>query len=410
MLRVVWYDWRLEYPGASAGGCFGTNNAASMTPEGEVSYAGPIISEIWHPDIAFLNLVDDAPFKAQYSAFWLYPDGLVWWSQKLLIKLACDFPRAGRTDDRSMDFTQMPYDTHRCPMRLTTFRDTSDLISFRFLFGTSVQIVPGARTSGVAEWELEDVIGGEDLDAALTGAWADSGHGLVWTFVLRRKPRYYEVSVLVPSSCVVVFAYLSFFITRASGPARATVPVVAFLVLTSQSNSVASSIPRSNDDVWLVRFLRVSSYFVLWAAICYAVCNMLTRVEARVKMALADKQQAINASQDKAIAAALQSNVEEKGDAAHHSTRTRAEVDGELHNEGIDDELSDQNDIVVHNHELAEIELNFKRTSGRLGRLMYSKRLGCLWLRDEHIDIANRYLFPLSYANFVGVMYGQLGR
>jgi len=223
-----------------------------------------------------INVADRA--EELFGAWWLYPNGLVWYTRKLLLHIACE-----------MDFSDMPFDRQRCPMQVAGWRDTSYDITLSFHEGIPAKMTEARR--GVVDWMLKEASGGP-LAAELTGsAWG--GVGVQWIFNFEHKPGYYVAYVVTPAMIVVCFTWLSFFISRSAVPARSSLVIVCYLVLSSQAAAVVASLPRIDYPVWLHRFLINSGYFVLFAMFEFAAANMLMRAEARCDKAEAMRMSAL---------------------------------------------------------------------------------------------------------------------
>ena len=398
-LRTMWTDPRLAFAPASEGGCFGN----PMSPEGELAFDGTPEGSIWTPGVAIMNI--DEPQLVQYSSWWVYPSGFVFWSKKIQIKVKCDF-----------DFGQLPYDTQMCPIRLVGWRDVDYDIAFQF---HNSPLFP-AKSEGMAlEWNVTD----------LTMAAADpkdsgfiwGGQGLEWRLFLTRNPGTYESYVLVPIHMIICVTYLSFYISRYAVPARVAVVMICLLGLVNLSGGVRSNMPRSDQGCWLLDVITVGQAFVMIAAVEYAVANrglysacilmhfmheliralcvaqmanMLTRAETRMKAARfaqekrREKQQGSHLQQKRAPTvspAELQRAIDE-------------EVDVVVQNGGAVDNGSEPDD---DDQTIQEF--------GRLGRfMMCGGRARNMLVRDEHLDITCRYLFPPAYAIAVGILHAQV--
>ena len=190
MFRRLWTDPRLQFTRASDGGCF-TN---PLSTEGELAFAGSPEGEIWTPGVAIHN--QDGEPEVQYSAWWIYPSGLVWWSFKAKVKLKCKF-----------DFSDMPYDLLSCPLRIVGWRDLYYDITLKFDTGSTNAQIVGLQEGVDEEWNLYNVTG-RIADPSHSG-FVVGGHGVEWVFQIARRFKYYERYFLWPIHILVLFAWTS---------------------------------------------------------------------------------------------------------------------------------------------------------------------------------------------------------
>merc|ERR1712070_1027980 len=106
-----------------------------------------------------------------------------------------------------------------------------------------------------------------------------------------RNTKYYEMYVFTPTYMIVFVAYLSFYISRYAAPARVGVVMISLLSLINLSNGISNWLPRGNKDCWLLTFLTVAQAFVFFAMFQFAVVNMLTRIEHRIRAAIHKQKQ-----------------------------------------------------------------------------------------------------------------------
>jgi len=264
-VRTIWYDNRLRYSDLNESACLPSSQK-------EVSYSPADMQNIWKPDLVFQNAVQaETTF---FDAWWLYPDGLVWWARKALLTLSC-----------KMDFTDLPNDVQHCPVLLFGWQTIREEVNTRF-WDPALKVTEGASAAGSVEWRLDGVSTTEDAKNSEWGC-AFGCKGLKWVFSLARKPNYYNKYVLLPSYLYVFIAWSSFWVSRNAAPARVALTMIIFLVISSQIGSILASLPKLDGPVWLLNHLSMSQCFVLYGIIEYAFCDFLKRIEARVEKARA---------------------------------------------------------------------------------------------------------------------------
>jgi len=258
-VRTIWWDPRLRYADLNASACLPT--------QAEVGFSPTDLQNIWKPDLVFQNAAK--PEVTFFDAWWLYPDGMVWWARKSLLTVAC-----------GMDFTHLPYDVQRCPVLLFGWQTTLDEVKIRF-YDPAVKLSKVAAAAGNVEWKLQGVTTKEENDY---DAWGCSCccMGLSWEFSLARRPDYYVKYVMLPNYLFVLIAWSSFWVARSAAPARVALTIIIFLVITSQIASILAALPKLDGPVWLLDQLAMSQCFVLYGIIEYGFVNFLSRIEARM--------------------------------------------------------------------------------------------------------------------------------
>jgi len=301
-------------------------------------------------------------------------------------------------------------------------------ISFHFQ-----DVTPFApRTEGsTIEWNISDITT-QPADPADSGfIWG--GQGLEWRLYLKRKPGYYETYVLFPIHMIVAVIYLSFFISRYAVPARIAIVMISLLGLINLSNTVRSSMPRTDQGCWLLDVIGVAQWFVLYAAMEYGVVNMLTRAEVRIKTARHDHERRVAQARGLAVPAARSPAeiaraadeevelhhdmvVEEQVDVmvegeepSNSSPKTRRESRRESFRQFRRKSINSVAQAVKRKSGGATVDdPQFRAEMGRLGRFLFEEKTGRMRVRDEHLDIVSRYCFVPAYAIAVGIMESQI--
>ena len=168
-----WNDYRLKH--ASAQSCFSDDHREGFSFDD--------LRNIWVPDIIIGNMASDPVQIA--SVFWVYPNGDVHYVQSLMLKLSCE-----------LDFKQLPKDTQKCRVVLTTWRYDESSVIFDLLEKESNQSDSSREQEKSLEWMIKDV----DTKiittyAALSGK--PNSVGIV-SVDLERKSSYYMNFVVFP--------------------------------------------------------------------------------------------------------------------------------------------------------------------------------------------------------------------
>ena len=102
-------------------------------------------------------------------------------------------------------------------------------------------------------------------------------------FILNRSMGYFLVQLYIPTFLIVILSWMSFWINIEAAPARTSLGVTTVLMITTQTSSSRSSLPKVSYikalDVWMATCL----LFVFSALLEYAVVNFLSR-QTKIKM------------------------------------------------------------------------------------------------------------------------------
>ena len=230
-IRTVWFDERLAFDGSCSTNPNGTNN-----PSGEFHFPASELANIWTPDVFITNQIEKDDDEVA-SAFWLRPEGRVWWTRKVVLTLSC-----------TMDFAKFPFDTQKCPLRLQAFQESAIDVVLRFGTPGNNQPVrfnpPASQIGGTVEWSLIDAWASTTENVGSV----DSETPLLILFEMKRNSSYYLRYVVLPVILLVMVGWLSFFVQRSAAPARVGMSVFGLGIILNfvgqQLETVAFAAPR----------------------------------------------------------------------------------------------------------------------------------------------------------------------
>jgi len=353
------------------------------------------LEELWTPKITPENGVEDI----QSEVFWLRNDGRVWSWRKSLLRLKCN-----------MNFTYMPHDLHTCAVRLTSFFHDFAAITFYTGAlnagfprgdGVAVRVDPCDLKYGQVDFQVIDV--GDCTDPTLEGSAYNSV--IFLEFKLGRKSGYWEHYALAPVVLLALISWLSFFIARSAVPARVAITIIAFLALSGLVASVLATLPRIPvNDVWLLRLMTTTYYFIFFSVMEYAICNYLFRVEERVKKATAEVNQMFDAlAKKQGSPAGTIASPRSPGTGRGEAIRRPSRMIEKPKSMTSDDPLEEVEPIEDTSLRVKEI----RKRVARIDRLILNSK-GKMRFKDQHIDICARYGYLLAYVCVLIVFYSQL--
>jgi len=250
-----------------------------------------------------------------------------------------------------MDFTKMPYDEQVCPARLTSSH-LSYILTIQAWLGVGTR--EGERNPGGSlEWQLQESQPFEHTNRVADETGVVPIHKL--HFRIKRNPNFIEKTVIQPVVFLVFFTYFAFWIPRNAVPARVSLVATCYLAISNKRSSVSDNMPPVPGSVWLDTFMSISSFFVFIAGVEYGFVMYLSSIEVRVAQA----RDAVSA------------------DAV----------------EDADPELP--------------MKYRMRSSLGLFEYLLLDKD-GQQRLKALHVEVAMRFLFPVTYSMAVGAKYASL--
>jgi len=325
-------------------------------------------SGVWVPPVIVDNAHPNAEeFRARDEQFFIYSTGAVWYSYRASFDVKC-----------GMDFSEMPWDTQECYVRLVAADEHSRMtLALGDIAGgdaayyeRNVYNTPQMHhLMSSTEWECTEIRGrnGTGLAGRL---FASSKDYVELVFTFERRSAWYANNVVRPTILLVAISWLSFFISRTAVPARVAMTLICYLTLSNLNSMVSASLPKLSYYVRLLGLMTASQGFVFFAILEYAVANWLMRLEKR-----------IDGAEEKARAEGAAAGVGTAGSGTKREQTLRHLPPSSFPALSCLQRLSPQRLLV-----------------GTSGQML---------LRDQHLDVASRWLYPIVYAVVLGVYYGN---
>lgn len=256
--RTSWVDPRLKYEGLENASCF-PKLKLNLT---EAPDKPPTSSLIWTPDLYFDNAKTE--FYGLYY-FWVEPSGKVLRSILIKHQFEC-----------KMNFQELPFDCHHCPIRLLSYSETSSKVTLIEKDGKGMTLNESGKA--VTEWSIQQH--GSEVVKTLYGTGHDrySWDSLRLDIVLSRTALYHMRTDVFYTILFVLMPYYGFFISRFAAPARVTIAVIPVLTIVNLLNYIDSQLPRIRYS-WLSIFLTTSLVFSVSAVVEYGIVWMLLTTE-----------------------------------------------------------------------------------------------------------------------------------
>ncbi|KAM6163006.1 acetylcholine receptor subunit epsilon [Rhynchocyon petersi] len=233
-IGIEWKDYRLDYNKDDFGGI----NTLRVPSE-----------LVWLPDIVLENNID-GQFGVAYDANVLISEGgFVNWLPPAIYRSTC-----------AVEVTYFPFDWQNCSLVFRSQTYSAQEVEFAFAVDeagkaiSKIEIDTAAYTEN-GEWAIDfcpGVIRRHDGGAA-------DGLGVtevVYTLIIRRKPLFYVINIIVPCVLISGLVLLAYFLPAQAGGQKCTVSINVLLAQTVFLFLIAQKIPETSLSVPLLgRFL-----------------------------------------------------------------------------------------------------------------------------------------------------------
>jgi len=232
-------------------------------------------SGVWVPPVIVDNAHPNAEeFRARDEQFFIYSTGAVWYSYRASFDVKC-----------GMDFSEMPWDTQECYVRLVAADEHSRMtLALGDIAGgdaayyeRNVYNTPQMHhLMSSTEWECTEIRGrnGTGLAGRL---FASSKDYVELVFTFERRSAWYANNVVRPTILLVAISWLSFFISRTAVPARVAMTLICYLTLSNLNSMVSASLPKLSYYVRLLGLMTASQGWCTTSHTPFLAPSLLTR-------------------------------------------------------------------------------------------------------------------------------------
>ncbi|XP_043861290.1 acetylcholine receptor subunit delta [Dromiciops gliroides] len=195
-----WMDSRLQWDIAE----FGNISVLRLPPD-----------MLWLPEIVLENN-NDGTFRISYSCnILVYPSGWVYWLPPAIFQSSCpitvtDFPFDWQ--NCSLKFSSLTYTAKEINLQL---KQETDEVSGRSYPVEWIIIDPEGFTEN-GEWEIVHRAARKNIDQSVSPA-STSYQDITFYLIIRRKPLFYIINILVPCVLISFMINLAFYLPADSG-------------------------------------------------------------------------------------------------------------------------------------------------------------------------------------------------
>ena len=247
-LRYEWYDHFIQWNPEK------WNNVSSISLDTNPD----MDSYIWTPDIFLYNTAEKPMEQLYYTKANVHYDGRIFWSRPGLIKSTCTF-----------DMTHYPFDQQICYLKFGSWSYDSSEIYLDYDRGNAID---KSNYQTHEEWELVDQY--VKKNSINYPCCEHNFHDLQFFYVLRRKPGYYNLNIIIPTFATAILIIMSLLIPLKSGE-RISFAVTILLSIIVFLLIVSDNLPKSDAEPLLSRMIIGLIYYSLFVLIFTIIIGYL---------------------------------------------------------------------------------------------------------------------------------------
>ncbi|XP_044532461.1 acetylcholine receptor subunit delta isoform X2 [Gracilinanus agilis] len=258
LISLGWTDSRLQWDMAQ----FGNISVLRLPPD-----------MLWLPEIVLENN-NDATFRISYSCNTLiYPSGWVYWLPPAIFQSSCP-----------ISVTYFPFDWQNCSLKFSSLTYTAKEINLQLkeevdeVSGRSypvewIIIDPEGFTEN-GEWEIVHRPARKNIDESVS-LGSTSYQDITFYLIIRRKPLFYIINILVPCVLISFMINLAFYLPADSGE-KTSVTIAILLAQSVFLLLISKRLPATSHAIPLIgKFLLFGMVLVtIIVLICVITLNI----------------------------------------------------------------------------------------------------------------------------------------
>lgn len=198
----------------------------------------------------------------------------------------------------------------------------------------------------------------------------------------------------------VTIGWCSFFIGRNAAPARVAMSIIGFLANTNFLASQLSQLPRLGNEVLLLRFLYLSALFCFYSVIEYVLCNYLYRIQLRVDGHRKKAEDYVVEQQRMQ----LQQQQKQQQQYSQEQPKGKRKKKAAQQQQQDPEQPPPPQAVPAQPVPVTKQDYNASGFHYRVDSLLLNRR-GHMVIRDEHVDIFSRYVYPIAYITFSCIIW-----
>ena len=206
---------------------------------------------IWVPDTVFINSVSSKMHHVMVNnhKIDINHDGSVFWGTRVTVSPSCQ-----------LDLRSYPMDLQRCAFEIVSYAYTSRHVVYNWK-GKGIHLDP--HMPEMAQFKLT----GYTTDKEEVQFVAGNYTVLSGTFHFQRLMGFAVMQVYIPTICVVIVSWISFWVKATVVPARVALLITTLLTISTVWGSVNAQLPRVNYVKAIDIFMMMSFGSIIMALV-----------------------------------------------------------------------------------------------------------------------------------------------
>ncbi|CAI4225044.1 unnamed protein product [Auanema sp. JU1783] len=218
LFSQIWHDPGLSFEHEEGAHCL-TN----------LSLSHRMVDHIWLPNVCIVNSKGSSIHQSPTPNIFLaiFPNGTVWMNYRIVVESPCE-----------MDFSFFPMDRVMCTTIFESYSFNVGKVRLHWKRqGQPVEFIDEVK---LPDFHMTTFIHEKATFQYPAGVWDQLNIKLFF----RRSYGFYILQIYLPTYCMVLISWISFWLDRKSLPARVTLGVSSLMALTLQYSNVARSLPK----------------------------------------------------------------------------------------------------------------------------------------------------------------------
>ncbi|XP_062926719.1 neuronal acetylcholine receptor subunit beta-4-like [Mobula hypostoma] len=206
---------------------------------------------IWLPDIVLYNNADGTYEISLYTNAIIWNNGSIYWLPPAIYKSAC-----------KIEVKHFPFDQQNCTMKFRSW--TYDHTEIDLVPKTASASMDDFTASG--EWDIVSLPGRRN-----TNPMDPSYIDVTYDFIIKRKPLFYTINLIIPCILITSLAILVFYLPSDCGE-KMTLCISVLLALTVFLLLISKIVPPTSLDVPLIGKYLMFTMVLVTFSIVTSVC------------------------------------------------------------------------------------------------------------------------------------------
>ncbi|CAD6193817.1 unnamed protein product [Caenorhabditis auriculariae] len=264
LFSQIWHDPGLSFEHEEGAHCL-TN----------LSLSHRMVDNIWLPNVCIVNSKGSTIHKSPTPNIFLaiFPNGTVWMNYRVVVESPCE-----------MDFSFFPMDRVMCTTIFESYAFNVGKVRLHWKRqGQPVEFIDEVK---LPDFHMTTFIHEKATFIYPAGVWDQLNIKLFF----RRSYGFYILQIYLPTYCMVLISWISFWLDRRSLPARVTLGVSSLMALTLQYSNVSRSLPKVSYVKGLDLFMFGCIVYIFFSIVELAVVGTLEHQPQRQEEFMTDEE------------------------------------------------------------------------------------------------------------------------